>query len=304
MDAVAEIRSFNRFYTGRIGLLDEHLPNTDFSLTEARVVYELATGGARNAADLGRKLDMDKSHLSRIAARLRTRGLIEGKVAGRQTPLVLTEAGRSAFAAADQGSRMRMERLLAPLTPDSQDTLIKALHEVRRLLAARSKSRAAQVRLRPPGPGDLGWIVHRQALLYHREYGWDWTFEGFVAGIVGDFAAGFDPAREDAWIAELEGSPVGSIFLVKTDDPSIARLRMLYVEPEARGYGIGARLVAACIDRAQKLGYHQMLLWTNDVLVSARRIYQAAGFRMTQVEAHHSYGKDLVGQTWILDLAE
>jgi len=303
MDAVAEIRSFNRFYTGRIGLLDEHLPNTDFTLAEARVIYELATGGNRSAAELARKLDMDKAHLSRIAVRLRDRGLIEPKVAGRQSPLALTDAGRAAFAAAEQGSRARMERLLAPLDPESQATLIKALRDVRRLLD-RGKGRAASIRLRPPGPGDLGWVIHRQAVLYHRDLGWDVTFEGMAAEVLGAFASNHDPAREEGWIAELEGSPAGSIFLMKSEDPLIARLRMLYVEPEARGFGLGTRLVAACIDRAQKLGYRQLTLWTNDVLVSARRIYQAAGFRMTKVEAHHSFGKDLVGQTWILDLVE
>jgi len=302
MDSVAEIRAFNRFYTGRIGLLDEHLPNTDFTLAEARVVYELATGGDRSAAELSRKLGMDKAHLSRIAARFRTRGLIAAKQPGRQSPLTLTEAGRAAFTAADQGSRARMEKLLTPLDPDAQTTLIKALRQVRRLLDR--KSRSSQVRLRPPGPGDLGWVIHRQALLYHRDFGWDRSFEGLAAEIVADFAGNFDPAREDAWIAELDGNPAGSIFLMKTDEPKIARLRLLYVEPEARGYGIGTRLVATCIDRAQKLGYRQLTLWTNDVLASARRIYQAAGFRMVTVEAHHSFGKDLVGQTWILDLME
>jgi len=303
MDAVAEIRSFNRFYTGRIGLLDEHLPNTDFSLAEARVVYELATGGDRPAAELCRKLGMDKAHLSRIAKRFRARGLIAAKVPGRQSPLALTESGRAAFAAADQGSRMRMEHLLAPLNPDSQAALIKSLHQVRRLLAPR-KGRAAQVRLRPPGPGDLGWVIHRQSVLYHRDYGFDMSFEGHIAEILGTYGSGFDPKREDGWIADLEGSPVGSIFLLKSPDPAIARLRLLHVEPEARGLGVGTRLVHACIDRAQKLGYRQLTLWTNDVLVSARRIYQAAGFRMIKVEAHHSFGKDLVGQTWILDLVE
>ncbi|SRR5579859_1098667 len=303
MDAVAEIRSFNRFYTGRIGLLDEHLPNTDFSLAEARVVYELATGGDRPAAELCRKLGMDKAHLSRIAARFRARGLIAAKVPGRQSPLALTEAGRAAFAAADQGSRMRMEHLLAPLNPDSQAALIKSMRQVRRLLDPR-KGRAAQLRLRPPGPGDLGWVIHRQSLLYHRDYGWDMSFEGLLAEILGRYASGFDPAREDGWIADLEGSPVGSIFLMKSEDPQIARLRLLHVEPEARGLGVGTRLVHACIDRAQKLGYRQLTLWTNDILISARRIYQAAGFRMIKVEAHRSFGKNLVGQTWILDLVD
>ena len=306
MDAVAEIRSFNRFYTGRIGLLDEHPPDTGFTPAEARVIHELATGGDRPAAELCRKLGMDKAHMSRIAARFRARGLIAAKVAGRQSPLALTEAGREAFDAADQGGRARMEHLLSPLNPDSQAALIKALRQVRRLLD-RGKGRAAQtraqVRLRPPGPGDLGWVVHRQALLYHRDFGWDATFEGLAAEIVGNYAGASDPAREECWIADLEGSPVGSIFLMRSEDPGIARLRLLHVEPEARGLGVGTRLVHACIERAQKLGYRRLTLWTNDVLVSARRIYQAAGFRMVKVEAHRSFGKDLVGQTWILDLA-
>jgi DNA-binding MarR family transcriptional regulator/GNAT superfamily N-acetyltransferase len=305
MDAVAEIRGFNRFYAGRIGRLEEHLPASDFTLAEARVIHELATAGDQPAAALCRRLGMDKAHLSRIAARFRSRGLIEAKPGPGQgrRPLALTEAGRAAFIAADQSSRARMEQFLAPLGPEAQETLVAALRQVRRTVE-RNKGRAAQVRLRRPGPGDLGWVIHRQAQLYHRDYGWDWTFEGLVAEILAGFVAGFDAGREDAWIAELEGRIVGSVFLMKTETPDIARLRLLYVEREARGQGIGVRLVAACIERAHALGYRQITLWTNDALVSARRIYQAAGFRMVKVEAHQSFGKDLVEQTWILDLVD
>jgi DNA-binding MarR family transcriptional regulator/GNAT superfamily N-acetyltransferase len=306
MDTIAEIRSFNRFYTRRIGLLEEHLPATDFTLAEARVVYELATGGEQTAAELCRKLGMDKAHLSRIAARFRARGLIAAKVSpthGRQRPLSLTEAGRAAFAAADQGSRTQMEHLLAPLDPMARHTLVTALKEVRQALE-KPDARKGQVTLRGLRPGDVGWITHRQALLYHRDYGWDWTYEGLVAEILAGFVAGFDPAREDGWVAELEGSVVGSVFLMKSPDPEVAKLRLLYVEPEARGLGIGARLVAACVARAREFGYRCLTLWTNDILVSARRIYQAAGFRLVKEEAHHSFGHDLIGQTWILDLLD
>lgn len=306
MDAIAEIRSFNRFYTRRIGLLEEHLPATGFTLAEARVIYELATGGEQTAAELCRKLGMDKAHLSRIATRFRARGLVEAKVSpihGRQRPLSLTETGRAAFAAADQGSRTQMEHLLAPLDAEACHSLVTALRQVRQALE-QPDTRKGQVRLRGLRPGDVGWVTHRQALLYHRDHGWDWTYEGLVAEILSGFVAGFDPAREDGWIAELEGSIVGSIFLMKSPDPEVAKLRLLYVEPEARGLGIGARLVDACIMRARELGYRRLTLWTNDILVSARRIYQAAGFRLIGEEAHHSFGHDLMGQTWILDLID
>jgi DNA-binding MarR family transcriptional regulator/GNAT superfamily N-acetyltransferase len=283
--------------------LNEHLPASDFTLAEARVIYELATGGEQTAADLCRALDMDKAHLSRISARFRARGLIDSRVSpthGKQRLLSLTEAGRAAFAAADQGTRSQLEHLLAPLGEQAQQDLIASMGRIRHALEGRETR--AEVRLRAPRPGDVGWITHRQALLYHRDYGWDWTYEGLVAQILGDFVAKFDPAKEDAWIAELDGAVVGSIFLMKSPDPAIAKLRLLYVEPEARGLGIGGKLVTACIERAKQLGYRQMTLWTNDILISARRLYQAAGFVLTAEEKHHSFGKDLVGQTWMLDL--
>lgn len=306
MNAVAEIRSFNRFYTRLIGLLNEHLPASDFTLAEARVIYELATGGEQTAAELCRGLDMDKAHLSRIVARFRARGLIQSRVNpthGKQLLLSLTEEGQRAFAAADQGSRAQMESLLSPLDPEARQDLIASMRRIRQTIESREE-RAAAVRLRAPRPGDLGWITHRQAVLYHRDHGWDWTYEGLVSQIVAGFVAEFDAAKEEAWIAELDGAVVGSIFLMKSPDPAIAKLRLLYVEPEARGLGIGGKLVNTCIERAKQLGYRKMTLWTNDVLVSARRLYQAAGFVLTAEEKHHSFGKNLVGQTWLLDLTD
>lgn len=306
MTDVAEIRSFNRFYTRLIGLLNEHLPSSDFTLAEARVIYELATTGEQTAADLCRTLTMDKAHLSRIASRFLDRGLIESRISpthGKQRLLSLTESGRAAYAAADQGSRAQMEHLLAPLDEVKRREVIASMRHIRQTLVGDDPT-ADSLRLRKPQPGDLGWVTHRQMQLYQREYGWNWEYEGLVSGIFSHFVAEFDPAREDAWIAELRGAIVGSIFLMKSPDPAIAKLRLLYVEPEARGLGIGAALVAACIQRAKALGYRQMTLWTNDILVSARRLYEAVGFRLTAEEKHHSFGHDLVGQTWMLDLKD
>ena len=193
-----------------------------------------------------------------------------------------------------------MEGMLAPLDAAARQKLVDAMRQIRRSLER--PRRTGHVAFRRPQPGDIGWIIHRQGLLYHRAYGWDQSFEALVAQILGKIMAEFDPARDDGWIAEMNESIVGSIFLTRSDDPAIAKLRLLYVEPEARGHGIGAKLVNGCIERARELGYRQLTLWTNDILLSARRIYQAAGFRLIAQERHHSFGHNLVGQTWILDL--
>ncbi|MBR0641973.1 bifunctional helix-turn-helix transcriptional regulator/GNAT family N-acetyltransferase [Plastoroseomonas hellenica] len=299
-----EVRSFNRFYTREIGLLEAHLPAGDFTLAEARVLYELAQGDGRTAAEIGRGLRMDRAHLSRILARFRARGLLRSRVSpdhGKHLLLALTEAGRAAFAALDHGTRTQVEAILAPLDSEGRERLVAAMQAIRAVLD-RDRAAGAAVLLRGLRPGDLGWITHRQAVLYHREYGWDWTYEGLVSGILAGFVAGHDPAREDAWVAERAGVIVGSVFLMQGDDPAVAKLRLLYVEPEARGLGVGRRLVAACIDRARALGYRSLTLWTNDVLVAARRIYQAAGFRLVEQAPHHAFGHDLIGQTWMLDL--
>jgi len=303
MSDVDEVREFNRFYTRKIGLLGKHLPATDLSLPEARVLYELAGDEERTAAELVRLLKMDKAHLSRILARLRGRGLIHSRVSpqhAKRRLLTLTGAGRRTFAAADQGTRAAMDEVLRPLDPDARRRLLGAMREIRALFGA--DVRDAGVRLRALAPGDLGWIAHRQGLLYQREYGWDWTYEGLVCELLAEFVARFDRAREDAWVAEQSGAPVGSVFLMKSEGEDTARLRLLYVEPSARGRGVGRTLVHTCIERARALRYRRITLWTNDVLLAARRIYQGAGFQLSEERAHHSFGQDLVGQTWTLEL--
>jgi DNA-binding MarR family transcriptional regulator/N-acetylglutamate synthase-like GNAT family acetyltransferase len=303
--ALEEIRTFNRFYTSQIGLLDQGLSDSPFSLVEARVLYELAQGAGETAAELGRSLTMDKAHLSRVLARLRGRGLVAAIVSPRHAKhrlLWLTEAGREAFAALEAGTRAQMNALIAPLDPGATGRLTGAMRTIRSVLGPLTDASEPAFRLRPPQVGDLGWVIHRQATLYGQEYGWDWRFEGLVAGIIERFVANFDATKDAVWIAERQGAIVGSIFLARGDEPSTAKLRLLYVEPSARGGGIGAALVAACIERAQTNEYERLVLWTNDVLVSARRIYQAAGFTLVAEEKHHSFGCDLVGQNWALDL--
>ncbi len=300
------VRAFNRFYTREIGLLNRSLPATDLSLPEARVLYELAQApeGGRTSAEIGRALNMDKAHLSRIVARFVARGLAVSRVSPNHRKhrlLSLTDSGRKVFAAAEAGARAQVDALLGPVDAAGRNRLIEAMRDIRAAL----KDRAAdeEVRLRPLRPGDVGWIIHRQAVLYAQEYGWDWTYEGLASRILGAFVAEFDASREDGWVAERGGAIVGSIFLMKSEDPGIAKLRLLYVEPSARGAGVGRKLVETCIARARELGYRQLTLWTNDILVAARRIYQAAGFRLVSEEPHHTFGHDLVGQTWTLDLA-
>jgi DNA-binding MarR family transcriptional regulator/GNAT superfamily N-acetyltransferase len=307
MTLTDEVRSFNRFYTREIGLLNRSLPATDLSLPEARVLYELAQApeGCRTAAEIGRTLGMDKAHLSRIVARFVTRGLAVSRVSpdhGKHRLLSLTDAGRKVFAAAEAGARAQVDALIEPVDVGGRNRLIEAMRDIR--VALRDREAAdPELTLRPLRPGDVGWIIHRQAVLYAQEYAWDWTYEGLASRILGAFVAEFDASREDSWVAERGGAIVGSIFLMKSDDPAIAKLRLLYVEPSARGTGLGRRLVATCIARARELGYRQLTLWTNDILVAARRIYQAAGFRLVSEAPHHSFGHDLVGQTWTLDLA-
>jgi DNA-binding MarR family transcriptional regulator/N-acetylglutamate synthase-like GNAT family acetyltransferase len=306
MTLTDDVRSFNRFYTREIGLLEKHLPASALSVPEARVLYELAHDpqGGCTAAEIGRRLRMDKAHLSRIFARLRARKLVRSRVSeahGKHVLLFLTDAGSQAFAAADTGAKAQIDALLIAVDAAGRERLASAMRDIRAVLGDHEREDRAP-RLRCLAPGDVGWIVHRQAVLYHQEYGWDWTYEGLASRILGAFVAEFDPAREDGWVAERRGAIVGSIFLMKGDEPGVAKLRLLYVEPSARGLGLGHTLVDTCIARARELGYRRLTLWTNDVLVSARRIYQAAGFRLTHEAPHHSFGHDLVGQTWTLDL--
>jgi DNA-binding MarR family transcriptional regulator/N-acetylglutamate synthase-like GNAT family acetyltransferase len=307
MTLTDEVRSFNRFYTLKIGLLNRSLPATDLSLAEARVLYEMAHApeGGRTAAEIGRTLKMDKAHLSRIVARLRARALMASRVSPdhrKHRLLTLTEAGAKTFAAAEAAARAQVDALLEPIDFTARTRLVEAMRLIRAALNNR-EAKDGDMSLRRLKPGDVGWIIHRQAILYHEEYGWDWTYEGLASRILGAFVAEFDSVKEDGWVAERGGAIVGSVFLMKSGDPAIAKLRLLYVEPSARGAGLGRTLVATCIARARELGYRELTLWTNDVLVAARRIYQAAGFRLVSEAPHHSFGHDLVGQTWTLDLA-
>ena len=307
MTVTDEVRSFNRFYTREIGLLERHLPASALSLPEARVLYELAHApeAGSTAAEIGRRLRMDKAHLSRIVARLRARKLLGSRVSeahGKHVLLFLTGAGRKVFATADAGARAQIDALLMAVDARGRERLIKAMRDIRAVLGDR-ETVDGELRLRPLQPGDIGWIVHRQTVLYHQEYGWDWTYEGLASRILGAFVERFDAAQEDGWVAERRGAIVGSIFLMQGDEPGVAKLRLLYVDPSARGLGLGRTLVDACIVRARALGYERLTLWTNNVLVSARRIYQAAGFRLMSEAPHHSFGHDLVGQTWVLELS-
>ena len=235
MTLTDEMRSFNRFYTLKIGLLNRSLPATDLSLPEARVLYELAHApeGGRTAAEVGRTLEMDKAHLSRIVARFRAGGLAASRVSPdhrKHRLLTLTEAGRKVFAAADAAARTQMDALLEPIEFSARTRLVEAMRLIRAALSDR-EAKDGDMSLRRLKPGDVGWIIHRQAVLYHEEYGWDWTYEALASRILGDFVAGFDPAKEDGWVAERGGAIAGSIFLMKSDDPTVAKLRLLYVEP-------------------------------------------------------------------------
>jgi DNA-binding MarR family transcriptional regulator/GNAT superfamily N-acetyltransferase len=300
---VAAVREFNRFYTGVIGLLREGLLGTPYSLTEARVLFELACDHAVEVADLRRWLDIDAGYLSRLLARFEADGLVSrtrSPADGRRQVIGLTGPGRAVQADLDARSGAQIRALLAALTPDGRQRLAGAMASIREIIGP-APPPAAFV-LRPPVPGDLGWVVQRHGALYAAEYGWDASFEALVARIVADYADRGDRRREAAWIAELGGEPAGCVFCMRKTD-STAQLRLLLVEPRARGLGMGGRLVAECVSFARRAGYREMVLWTNDVLHAARRIYQRAGFRLAGSEPHHSFGHDLVGQDWRLPLA-
>ena len=303
-DAIEHLRRFNRFYTRRLGLLDKRLTQSPYSLTEARVLYELAHCASPTAAEIARDLQLDTAYLSRIVKRFRALRLLDSApnpAHAKQNHLSLTPAGRAAFAALDQAAVEQVADMLAPLDKSARRRLVAAAAAIEELLSAPAPAPAFT--LRGPRVGDIGWVVHRQAALYAQEYGWDWTFEARAAQILSDFVKNFSALREQAWLAECNGAVVGSVFLMRGPDDATAKLRLLYVEPDARGLGIGAALVDACIARARQIGYAKLSLWTNDVLVAARRLYQAAGFALVSEEAHVSFGKNLVGQTWTLDLA-
>ncbi|MDY0883398.1 helix-turn-helix domain-containing GNAT family N-acetyltransferase [Dongia soli] len=299
---IAAIRRFNRFYTKQIGLLQEGLLKSPFSLTESRVLYELANRPQPTATELGRELGLDPGYLSRILRKFEQEGLVERQPSpddARQSLLLLTSAGRESFAPLDEGSRGEVGDLLARLPVGEQRRLIAAMSTITALLSDRPKDVPVSYLLRPHRPGDMGWIVHRQAVLYAEEYGWDEEFEALIAEITAKFIQNFNPKRERCWIAERDGEVVGSILLVRESD-EVAKLRLLYVEPKARGLGIGRRLIRECLDFARQCRYRKVSLWTNDILDAARHLYEEAGFHLVNQERHHSFGHDLVGQNWEL----
>jgi DNA-binding MarR family transcriptional regulator/N-acetylglutamate synthase-like GNAT family acetyltransferase len=302
-DRIHAVRRFNRFYTRRIGVLDEGLLDSPFSLTEVRVLYELAHRDEPSAAVIVRELGLDPGYVSRIVRRFRRDGLLTTRPCdadARRSLLQLTAKGRRTVARLEERSNRQVAAVLARVAAADQRRLLHAMHTVERLLGARADAQAPFV-LRPPEPGDLGWIVHRHGALYASEYGYNEEFEALVASIVAEFGRQHDPARERCWIAEREGEIVGSVFLVRASD-EVAKLRLLLVEPSARGLGIGARLVAECVRFARARGYRTLALWTQSELLPARRIYERAGFSLVREERHHSFGKDLVAETWELAL--
>jgi DNA-binding MarR family transcriptional regulator/N-acetylglutamate synthase-like GNAT family acetyltransferase len=300
---VESVRRFNRFYTRQIGVLREGLLRSPYSLTEVRVLYEIARRDEPTAAELRKDLGLDAGYLSRILRDLGKRGLVEkrpSKSDGRQSLLRLTKKGRKEFDALDARQDEEVGAMLSSLHPHEHGRLIGAMQTIHGLLDPQPEQKVPYI-LRPHHPGDMGWIVHRHGVLYAQEYGWDERFEALVAQIVADFIKNFDPKRERCWIAEREGEIVGSVFLVKKTK-TVGQLRLLLIEPKARGLGIGKRLVEECIRFARRAGYRKVMLWTNDVLDAARHIYEQAGFRLVKEEAHHSFGHDLVGQNWELPL--
>lgn len=300
---VKGIRSFNRFYTKHIGVLQEGLLNSPFSLTEVRVLYEIAHKDKPTAKELINELGLDAGYLSRILRNFEERKLIKKSTSERDercNHLSLTTQGKKAFEQLDTRSHSEVATMLNRLPHDKQAQLIGAMRTIETLLANRSEPKVPYI-LRPHRPGDMGWIVHRHGLLYYQEYGWDERFEALVAGIVADFIKNFDAKHEYCWIAERDGEIVGSIFLVK-QSKTVAKLRLLLVEPSARGLGIGKHLVQECIRFARQVKYKKITLWTNDVLTTARHIYQEAGFKLVEEHKHHSFGHDLIGQNWELVL--
>ena len=300
---VEAVRGFNRFYTRKIGVLQEGFLKSPFSLTEARVIYELAHHQQTTATHLGQELGLDAGYLSRVLRSLHKRGLLDKRASERDARrylLSLTDEGLDAFASLNAASRNEIEALLRKLSEEEQQRLVAAMHTMEAVLGAQPEHKVPYI-LRPHQPGDMGWVVHRHGVLYNREYGWDEAFEALVAEIVAQFIQHYDAKQERCWIAEKDGENVGSVFLVKKSQTT-AQLRLLLVEPKARGLGIGKRLVQECTRFARQRGYGKIMLWTNSVLDAARHIYEQEGYRLVEEAPHHSFGYDLVGQNWELDL--
>ncbi|MEU0688096.1 bifunctional helix-turn-helix transcriptional regulator/GNAT family N-acetyltransferase [Streptomyces uncialis] len=301
------MRAFNRFYTNLIGALDysRHL-HAPYTLTESRVLYELAHSPRTDAADLRTELSLDAGYLSRLLGKFEKDGLVDRSPSeqdSRRRRVTLTARGRDAADLLDERSREVVGSLLASVPAGDRPRLTEAMRVIQGVLTpGAERSGREDVVLRPPAAGDLGWMIQRNAEVYAAEYGWNAEYESLVARIVADFAGGHDPGAERVWVAELGGRRVGSVMCVRDEAPMTARLRLLLVEPDARGLGIGDRLVGACADFARKTGYRDLVLWTNDVLKAARSIYQRHGFTLVAEKPHHSFGTDLIGQDWRLAL--
>ncbi|GLH97847.1 bifunctional helix-turn-helix transcriptional regulator/GNAT family N-acetyltransferase [Phytohabitans aurantiacus] len=301
-DRVAEIRAFNRFYTRVIGVLGEGMLSTPYTLTEARVLFELAHRDSVEVVDLRRALDLDAGYLSRILARFESDGMItrsRSAVDARRQVIELTEAGRATQAELDKRTDVQIGELVSGLGEADQRRLLGAMATIQDLLG--EPTRRDLVVLRPPTPGDLGWIVQRHGAIYAREFGWDASFEALVARIVADYAADHDPRREAVWIAEVDGAPAGCVMCVRRDDKT-AQLRLLLVEPSARGMGVGGRLVEECLRFAKRTGYERIMLWTYDATKDAHRIYERAGFTLDEQREATAFGFKMVDEIWSRDL--
>src|SRR5215216_1994404 len=303
---IAAVRRFSRFYTRQLGLLQESLVHTRFSLSEARVLYELAHRDSVTASELATDLDLDHGYLSRILRRFAEDGLLGKKRApddARQNLIAITAKGRKAFAPLNKGSHDQVAAMLQQLSPSDQSLIVGAMNTVETLLGASSQSSPAvrAIILRQHQPGDMGWVTSAHGALYAQEYGWNIEFEALVAKITAEFIENFDAKRERCWIAEIDGERVGSVFVVRKTD-AIAKLRLLIIDPRARGRGLGKRLVDECLRFAKDAGYASMTLWTQSCLTAARGIYARAGFKCVAEEPHRSFGVDLIGETWERDL--
>ena len=303
-EAIGQVRRFNRFYTGQIGVVSEHLLKSDYSLAEARVLYELAHRERPTASEIADGLRLDRGYLSRILRRFQKDGLLARTKSGedaRARFLALTPKGRRTMGALEARSDKEVSALLHRVPVLARQRLASAMRAIEDVLGPQGESKALFV-LRDPQPGDLGWIVSRHGALYSQEYRYDWRFEALVAQIVGEFVAHHDPKGERCWIAEKDGEVAGSVFLVRAS-AKVAKLRLLYVEPDARGHGIGARLIDECIRFARQAGYRKLSLWTQSELLAARRLYEKAGFKRVKSVQHKSFGRDdLVAETWELRL--
>lgn len=300
---VASVRGFNRFYTKRIGLLRNGYLHSAFSLSQVRVLYELAHRDGLTATDLSKELDLDAGYLSRILLGFSKRGFLLRKASendARLMHLALSQKGKKVFAQLDSKTQTEIQTMLVGLSPGEQIRLIEAMQTIERLLGAQPETKTPYL-LRLHQPGDMGWVIHRHGALYSQEFGWDERFEALVAEIVAKFIHKFDPQRERCWIAEKDGGIAGSVFLVRESE-KVARLRLLLVEPSARGLGIGNRLVGECTRFARQAGYKKITLWTQSILHAARHIYKKAGYRLVKQERHREFGYDLLGETWDLNL--